>query len=104
MSQSRASLSWSQATPMTPAALTSAASRAGAGMLIDPFFKAQTLRWLLEATQLTRVLVSKRNGPMDLGSIATALGHLPGASDRLEVRVSAATELHDRAIVGSDKA
>ncbi len=47
--------------PFVYAELTRAIGQAGAATLVDPYFKADTLEWLHNATQVTRLLLSIRN-------------------------------------------
>ncbi|MDN3240899.1 hypothetical protein [Glycomyces tritici] len=89
--------------------LTRFTSEAGAGLLVDPYFLPDMLPWLLRSTKITRVLVKepkhppkKKAGPIQL--LASALHDLQAeVKDRLEVRYSTSTNLHDRCIISEDK-
>jgi hypothetical protein len=89
--------------PMAWVHLTRVVANAGAGMLVDGYFKADFVPWLVETTTMRRVLVSSRPGKaaQDLGLIAVALATLPNAG-QLEVRATNSPELHDRCIIGAD--
>lgn len=78
---------------------------AGAGMLVDAYFKADFLPWLLTSTSLTRVLVSSRQpkAKRDLADLGVALGTVPGAAAKVEIRSTASAELHDRCLIHADK-
>jgi hypothetical protein len=85
--------------PMSQIDLAQATSNAGAGMLVDPYLKPESLVWLVGSTQITRALIK----PPDkgLGTHQMGLGVIRGA-ERLELRVTSSKEFHDRAIVGED--
>ncbi|MEV6716250.1 hypothetical protein AB0M48_29895 [Lentzea sp. NPDC051208] len=87
--------------PLTWVHLTRTFSAAGAGMLVDAYFKAEFVPWLLDSTALTRVLVSGRHHKArhDLAALAVVLGTLPGAAAKLEVRSTTSPELHDRCLI-----
>lgn len=79
--------------------LTRAVAAAGAGLLIDPYFKADMLQWLLSATTISRLLVAKQAGEVPQLELALdALKDLPDV-DRLEVRATSSEALHDRCLV-----
>jgi hypothetical protein len=46
--------------PLVYTVLTRRLAAAGEGMLVDPYFKAEYLRWILEATSIKWVLISKK--------------------------------------------
>lgn len=90
--------------PLTWVHLTRTLSKAGAGMLVDAYFKADFLPWLLDTTSIERVLVSSRHSKatQDIADLSVALGTLPGATGKLEVRSTTSKELHDRCLVHAD--
>lgn len=89
--------------PMVYFQLTRLLASAGAGLLVDAYFKADAVSWLVETTTIRRVLVSSghRAAEADLRLMAGALGMVPNAAD-LEVRATDSTELHDRCLIRED--
>ncbi len=87
--------------PLVYTVLTRRLAAAGAGLLVDPYFKAENLRWILEATSIRRILISKKASNKERPIIAVALATLPNGRD-IEVRASPDKELHDRRIVAAD--
>lgn len=89
--------------PLAWVNLTRVVANARAGLLVDAYFKAEYLPWLIEGTSMRRVLVSSRHqkADRDLAVMAVALATVPNA-DQLEVRSTNSTELHDRCIIGAD--
>jgi hypothetical protein len=89
--------------PLAWVNLTRVTANAGAGMLVDAYFKAESVPWLVETTTLRRVLVSSRHqsATRDLTRMAVALATVPNAGE-LEVRSTDAPELHDRCLIGAD--
>ncbi|MFD8911718.1 hypothetical protein [Streptomyces sp. NPDC059575] len=87
--------------PLVYIVLTRRLAAAGAGLLVDPYFKAENLRWILEATSIRRILISKRASAKERPIIAIALGTLPNGRD-VEVRATDDKNLHDRRIVAED--
>ncbi|MQS17925.1 hypothetical protein F7Q99_38490 [Streptomyces kaniharaensis] len=86
--------------------LTRRLALAGAGLLVDPYFKAESLA-LIATTTLARILItaSKPNAKTaekEHAAIAVALASVPNASD-IEVRASGDSSLHDRCIIGADQ-
>ena len=87
---------------------------ADADLLVDPFFKAEQLEWLVQATQIRRILISK-GGAADIkrGSpdkvqnsalIQMALGVMAHQDpDFPDIRVTQSVALHDRAVVYRSK-
>jgi hypothetical protein len=86
--------------PETFERFTRAVAGAGDAMLADPYFKGSTIGWVQTSTTISRVLMSEKGaGKGEEGIIAARLaaGDVAG---RIEVRISAAPEFHDRAVVG----
>lgn len=88
--------------------LTRVMARAGAGLLADPYFKAEHVQWITEATSLRRILVSSRavarsvrGAETERALIALALASVPNASD-LDVRATDRREFHDRCVLTAD--
>lgn len=89
--------------PLAWVNLTRVAANAVGGMLVDAYFKAEFVPWLVESTSLERILVSSRHqgAARDLARMAVALGTVPNGG-RLQVRSTSDPELHDRCIIGTD--
>ncbi len=87
--------------PLVYTVLTRRLAAAGEGLLVDPYFKAENLRWILEATSIRRVLISKKASAKERPIIAVALGTLPNGQN-VEVRATGDKNLHDRRIVAAD--
>jgi hypothetical protein len=89
--------------PLVYVQLTRRLQKAGAGLLVDAYFKAESLLWLAESTNLRRVLVSSRHhkSEKDRQAIAVALATIPNGGD-IEVRHTSDKSLHDRCIVGEN--
>ena len=88
--------------PIAHLELTGVVADAGAGMFVDPFFKADTLHWLITATSITRVLTSALNGEVPRLELALhGLAAVPGA-DRLEIRATRSEALHDRCVIAAN--
>jgi len=89
--------------PLAWVSLTRVVANARAGLLVDAYFKAEYLPWLIEGTSMRRVLVSSRHpkASQDLTAMAVALATVPNA-DQVEVRSTNSAELHDRCIIGAD--
>lgn len=89
--------------PLAWVNLTRVVAAAGEGLLVDSFFKAEFVHWLVESTTIRRVLISSKHpkAKRDLTLMAVALGTVPNA-DVLEVRATDSPELHDRCIIGAD--
>ncbi|MFF6790357.1 hypothetical protein ACFY9C_14880 [Streptomyces filamentosus] len=87
--------------PLVYVQLTRRLQKAGAGLLVDAYFKADSLVWLIESTNLRRVLISSRQprSERDRQTIAVALATVPNGSD-VEVRHTADPSLHDRCVIG----
>ena len=88
--------------------LTRVMAGAGAGLLADPYFKAEHVQWITEATSMRRILVSSRavaksakGAESERALIALALASVPTASD-LEVRSTDSREFHDRCVLTAD--
>lgn len=88
--------------------LTRVMANAGAGLLADPYFRAEHVQLVTEATSLRRILVSSkaagrsvRGAKPERALIALALASVPGASD-LEVRTTDSREFHDRCVLTAD--
>ncbi|MFE9699023.1 hypothetical protein [Streptomyces lavendulae] len=86
--------------PLVYVQLTRRLQKAGAGLLVDAYFKADSLVWLIESTNLRRVLISSRHpkSEKDRQTIAVALATVPNGSD-VEVRHTSDPALHDRCVV-----
>lgn len=86
--------------PLTWVNLTRVAANAGAGMLVDAYFKAEFIPWLVESTSLQRVLISSRHhaARQDLARMGIALATVPNVGV-LQVRSTDDRELHDRCII-----
>ncbi|MFF3489405.1 hypothetical protein ACFYXC_40170 [Streptomyces sp. NPDC002701] len=87
--------------PLVYTVLTRRLAAAGAGLLVDPYFKAESIAWVLEATTIRRILISKKASTKERPIIAVALATLPNGRD-LEVRATADKELHDRRVIAAD--
>ena len=88
--------------PIVYLELTRGVSQAGAGVLVDPYFKADMMEWLINATPVTRLLLDGRKG--ELTKVELALDGLKdvAGADRLEVRASSSDTFHDRCLVHAD--
>lgn len=89
--------------PFVYSELTRAISEAGAALLVDPYFKADMLEWLQNATQVTRLLLSaaKNEQAREVELISLFLDatrEAPNAG-RIELRATKSSKLHDRCIV-----
>ncbi|TKA00499.1 hypothetical protein [Actinacidiphila oryziradicis] len=84
--------------PLLYTALTRRFAKAGAGLLVDPYFKADHLPWLVETTLLRRVMVTDKQKPADLSSLRVALATVPGANE-VEIRVGDGKQIHDRCLI-----
>lgn len=87
--------------------LTRLVAAAGAGMLVHPYFKPDMLEWLINATSIERLLVGSRTRDQKLGAeqlriALKALEGVPGV-DRLAIRASSSSRLHDRSLIHADK-
>jgi hypothetical protein len=91
--------------PLVYVHLTRYLAQAGAGMLVDPYFKAESVPWLTETTSIRRVLVSSRHtkAERDLKLLGVALATVPNAA-QLEVRHTSSKELHDRCVISDEGA
>ena len=90
--------------PLAWVHLTRTVAAAGAGMLVDAYFKPESVPWLIEATTIRRVLVSSRHrdAERDLARMGVALASVPKAADELVVRSTSSAELHDRCLIHAD--
>ena len=89
--------------PFVYSELTRVISEAGDALLVDPYFKADMLEWLHNATQVTRLLVSAVKGQQareveQVRLVLDAMREVPNAG-RVEIRVTMSAKLHDRCIV-----
>lgn len=94
--------------PFVYVELTRALAAAGAGLLADPYFKADTLEWLVNATGIVRLLVGSLRTEQQrnveyLRLTLAAMANTSGV-DRLEVRASSAATFHDRVLVNGNGA
>jgi hypothetical protein len=89
--------------PLVYVQLTRRLQKAGHGLLVDAYFKAESLVWLIESTNLRRVLISSRHqkAEKDRQTIAVALATVQNGSD-VEVRHTEDPALHDRCVVGAN--
>jgi hypothetical protein len=89
--------------PLVYVHLTRYLAQAGAGMLVDPYFKAESVPWLAETTSICRVLVSSRHpqAERELKLLGVALATVPNAA-QLDVRHSSSKELHDRCVISEE--
>ncbi|MTD55712.1 hypothetical protein [Amycolatopsis pithecellobii] len=89
--------------PLAWVNLTGVVARAGAGLLVDGYFKVESIQWLLSATTMRRVLVSSRHRTAkgDLAAMSIALATIPNANE-LEIRHTANPEMHDRCVISPD--
>ncbi|WP_406635439.1 hypothetical protein [Amycolatopsis sp. WGS_07] len=89
--------------PLAWVSLTRVVGAAGEGLLVDAYFKADFVPWLVDSTTMRRVLISSRHpkAQRDLGLMAIALATVPDAGV-LEVRSTDSPELHDRCIITAD--
>ncbi len=85
--------------PLSLVELTQAVQEAGEGLLVDPYFRAEQLQWLITSSSIIRVLIKEPKG--GTSALAVALGHFAGA-ERIDLRVVGGNELHDRAVVRAD--
>jgi hypothetical protein len=88
--------------------LTRSISQAGAALLVDPYFKIDMLEWLLNATGVTRLLMSSSSGAQareveHMGLALSALQANPNLS-RVAIRATMSATLHDRCIAKEDGA
>ncbi|WP_158012947.1 hypothetical protein [Streptomyces sp. Root369] len=88
--------------PLVYVQLTRRLQKAGEGLLVDAYFMAESLVWLIESTNLRRVLISSRHrsAERDRQTIAVALATVPNGSD-VEVRHTKDPSLHDRCVVSA---
>lgn len=85
--------------------LIRALNAAGGGMLIDPYLKADQVKWLCQATTLRRIVLSStKQGITVITAVSHVLGNLSNSLPefQLEARTSADDRLHDRILVGED--
>lgn len=87
--------------PLVYTVLTRRLAVAGEGMLVDPYFKAENLQWILEATSIKRILISKKASTKERPIIAVALGTLTNGHE-VEVRATDDPNLHDRRVIAAD--
>jgi hypothetical protein len=91
--------------PFVYAEVTRLISEAGAALLVDPYFKADMLEWLLNATQVSRLLLSRVGGQsIEVEQVSLALHGLRKSpiTGRVEIRSTDSGKLHDRCIVKPD--
>ncbi|MET9218692.1 hypothetical protein ABZX65_07900 [Streptomyces sp. NPDC003300] len=89
--------------PMVYVQLTRRLQKAGQGLLVDAYFHAYSLEWLVESTTLRRILTSSRHpsSGKDRQLLAVALATIPNGAD-VELRHTADPSLHDRCVVSED--
>lgn len=71
---------------------------AGKGMLVDPYFQPSMLPWIVENTDLTKILT----GESHVKGMGVALHAARQAGSEVEIRTLPRKQLHDRAIVYED--
>lgn len=72
----------------------------GTATLCDPYFKASSITWVLRSTQINRVLLTKSGARQERIPIAARLAG-SDVDGKLEVRVTEANDVHDRALVAT---
>jgi hypothetical protein len=72
----------------------------GPGLLVDPYFRIESLQMVLESTSINRVLTTRKIKAGGIAGLRAALTALPPLR-RLEVRVTSA-DVHDRHVIGDD--
>ena len=87
--------------PVVLAKLFRELSEVGVALLIDPYFRIDHLMSVLQATEVNRILTSKKVSKSGIDALAIALGTLGPDARKVEVRVADKT-LHDRHVVGVD--
>lgn len=87
--------------PLQYATLTRAISEAGAGLLVDPYFKPDMLEWLSSSTNITRVLLKSSGRSRDNGEDRLFPILLGAANEvaQIEVRRTGSGSLHDRGVI-----
>jgi hypothetical protein len=89
--------------PFAYAKLVGHLTKAGAGLLVDPYFRLGQLMAMLSGTTISRVLISKqhKSSKVDRAELKIALdsASLPRP---IQIRASADTAIHDRLIVGEN--
>lgn len=89
--------------PFVYEAATRRIAEAGDGILVDPYFKAGSLSWLLNATNITRLLVGHskpvQKGELELIRLALHGIETAGEPRKIEIRATTSKALHDRCIV-----
>lgn len=91
--------------PLNYAMLTRAVAEAGAGMLCDPYFKPDMLRWLSASTSVQRVLVKRARQKKERLDQEQLFPVFLGAVTRdvaLEVRITDDDSFHDRGLVAAN--
>lgn len=87
--------------PFAYAKLVGHLAKAGAGLLVDPYFRLGQLMTILNGTSISRVLISKQHkrSKADRAELEIALdsASLPRP---IQIRASGDTAIHDRLIVG----
>jgi hypothetical protein len=88
--------------PETFERFTRAVSETGEALLADPYFKANTIGWVLASTKINRVLMSEK-GAASRGEKGIVAARLAAADvgHRIEVRITASPEFHDRALLAT---
>jgi hypothetical protein len=87
--------------PFAYAKLIGYLTKAGSGLLVDPYFRLDQLITVLNGTTIARVLLSKQHkgSGEDRAALRIALDS-PSLPRPIEVRASADSALHDRLVVG----
>jgi hypothetical protein len=93
-------------TPDNPARyelLTRAIGNAKEGLLADPYLRAENIDWIVDSTNLARVLVAKKLNKTERALIGFALGRLSETDQPVvEVRVTDDEQFHDRYLLHRD--
>jgi hypothetical protein len=88
--------------PFVYSQLTRTIDSAGEALLVDPYFKADMLPWLHDATRVSRLLMSREHGQArEVQKAALVLYEMRETANagRVEVRATNAPELHDRCVI-----
>lgn len=75
-------------------------AKMGPSMLIDPYFRMESLSLILTRTRVNRILISDKLSKTDRGNLAMAVGVVDPDRD-IEARV-ARSGIHDRHVIASD--
>ncbi|WP_395156863.1 hypothetical protein [Ilumatobacter sp.] len=87
--------------PVVLAKLFRELGEVGEALLVDPYFRIDHLMSVLQATEVNRILTSRKVSNADINALAIALGTLGSDARQVEVKV-ADRSLHDRHVIGVD--